>query len=254
MSIYSFKMYEWRYFTARGSCDHLKMLSVLCVYPCVFHLSTLMLVCIPVLGMPDFQLFVPSFLNIQEIINLSALWLYSHVDLIGKHSSYVISSYLSIRHLQGLHNGATLESTYQWGFQESLIHDQSPWWLVHPYTMALLAVHHQYLGFNNTRVCYFKMSQEYHTQLCVCVQNWHKLGSASNECSLQTYDLEKEEIPNFQVQGPTVSLVWHQPKHTKVCLSSKVMRAQLLLAFLQPCLLSHQPWPTQTSLRFQLGD
>lgn len=104
MSIYSFKTYEWRYFTARGSCDHLKMLSVLCVYPCVFHLSTLMLVCIPVLGMPDFQLFVPSFLTIQEIINLSALWLYSHVDLIGKHSSYVISSYLSIRHLQSLHN------------------------------------------------------------------------------------------------------------------------------------------------------
>ena len=73
MSIYSFKMYEWIYFTARGSCDHLKMLLVLYVYPCVFHLSTLMLVCILVLEMPEFQSFVPSFLTIQEIINMSAL-------------------------------------------------------------------------------------------------------------------------------------------------------------------------------------
>ena len=66
-------------------------------------------------------------------------------------------------------------------------------------------------GIQQYKSMLLSMRQEYHTQsskaLCVCLQHWHTLGSASDECSLQTYDLEKEEIPNFQVQGPTVSLV-----------------------------------------------
>lgn len=155
MSIYSFKMYEWRYFTARGSCDHLKMLSVLCVLSLripSFYIDACPHTC-P--GDARFSLICSFFLDYSRdyqpvsLMTLFSCWF-------NRKTLFICNQLIFIH--KACTTGATLDSTstYQWGFQESLIHDQSPWWLVHPYTMALLAVHHQYLRFNNTRVSYLK--------------------------------------------------------------------------------------------------
>ena len=44
------------------------------------------------------------FLTIEEINNMTALRLYCHVDYIGKQTPDNMSSYLSNRHAQGMHN------------------------------------------------------------------------------------------------------------------------------------------------------